>query len=75
MKRGTPRAWLKSPRVRSAPPSRDVEKDLELEAKRFREIAPRLGWCGACGHTVDEAHGILHGEDCPWLPAERRRVG
>ncbi len=73
MRRGTPRAWLKN-RVQPSSPSREVEKDLALEAKRFQELAPRLGWCGHCGHTVNEAKGILHAHDCPYLPAERRRA-
>lgn len=73
-KRGIPRAWRKGTVVRTTGASRDVEADLELEAKRFRELAPVLGFCGACGVSVDEANGKLHDKDCPYLPAERRRA-
>ncbi len=47
---------------------------MELEARRFRAVAPVLGFCGACGETVDEAAGKLHAADCPYLPTERRKV-
>lgn len=51
----------------------NIEADMEQEARRFRELAPVFGFCGACGCTVDEANGVLHASDCPYLPPERRR--
>lgn len=69
------RRWLRKPPARVTPTeARDVEADIELEAKRFRDLAPALGFCGACGISVDEANGKLHDKDCPYLPAERRRA-
>jgi hypothetical protein len=70
--RVTPRAWQKS-RVRSQVTTRDDLVDRDLEAAKFRRLAPVLGFCGACGVTVDEAAGRLHAHDCPYLPTERRR--
>ncbi len=64
------RTWQKR---RPVTASREDVRDLELEAERFRRLAPVLGWCSACGVDVDEAGGKLHDVACPYLPAERRR--
>ncbi len=66
-----PRAWRRGG-LRTVTATRDVEIDMDLEAARFRRLAPVLGFCGACGAVVDEARGKLHGWDCPHLPPERR---
>ena len=71
--RAVPRAWRKG-LVRTQRTTRDVEVDFELEARKFRELAPVLGWCDACGVSVDEAAGKLHDNQCPYLPAERRQA-
>ena len=71
--KATPRAWKRGV-AKAQPATRDVVADLELEAKQFQRLAPVLGFCGACGVSVDEAHGKLHASDCPYLPAERRRA-
>lgn len=54
--------------------TREIERDFELEADRFRKLAPILGYCGTCGAVVDEAAGKLHEWDCAYLPAERRKA-
>lgn len=71
--RAVPRAWKRGT-VRSQQVTRDVEIDLEAEAKHWIATAPKLGFCGGCGVTVDETNGKLHGSDCPYLPEERRRA-
>jgi hypothetical protein len=71
--KATPRAWQRrGPRAAIA--TRDTVADLELEAERFRRLAPVLGFCGTCGVNVDEVNGKLHANDCSYLPAERRRA-
>lgn len=71
---GTVRAWQKGyVRPASRGSTRDVEVDFEAEARRFQALAPKLGFCGSCGESVDEERGKLHAVDCPYLPAERRR--
>lgn len=52
----------------------ELEAEAAREAKHWQETAPRLGFCGHCGCHVDEANGVLHAHDCPYLPAERRRA-
>ncbi len=71
--KAVPKAWRRGV-SRAQAATRDTVVDFELEAKRFRALAPVLGWCGSCGVTVDEAAGALHANDCPYLPAERRRA-
>lgn len=51
----------------------EAEDAAEREAKHWQETAPKFGFCGHCGCHVDEARGVLHAHDCPYLPAERRR--
>ncbi len=75
MRTTRPRAWREGPPVAGrTSPRVEVERDLELEAQRFRKLAPVFGWCGTCGVVVDEANGKLHGYDCSYLPAERRKA-
>lgn len=58
--------------------SREAQMVEEDEARRWQQLAPRLGFCGACGVSVDEDNPDpekrrLHAHDCPYLPAERRK--
>lgn len=53
--------------------SAEAHADAEAEARHWQDLAPRLGWCGHCGCHVDEANGVLHAHDCPYLPQGRRR--
>lgn len=71
--KATPRAWRKG-LARAQRVTRDDVADLELEAERFRKLAPTLGFCGACGVSVDEPNGKLHDAACPYLPPERRQM-
>jgi hypothetical protein len=69
--RGPSRKWMKR-QPRATPASlRDVEADMELEARKWRELAPRFGFCNGCGARVDEANGKLHDEGC--IPGEPER--
>lgn len=54
---------------------RDELADIELEAKKWAELAPKLGFCGSCGARVNEAEGKLHDEGCIPSQPERCRVG
>jgi len=73
---GSVGAWKRGTVVRSgSSPARDVVADIEQEARRWAEVAPRLGWCGGCGARVDEANGKLHDEGCIPAQPERCRKG
>ncbi len=72
------RQYVKS-HIRSVSPggpgSRDVEADIEQEARRWASVATKLGWCNGCGATIDEANGKLHDEGCIPSAPERCRKG
>ncbi len=72
-KRGSVGAWKKGTNVRvsSAREVRDEVADIELAARKWAEVAVRVGWCSGCGGRVDEANGILHDEHC--IPADPSR--
>ncbi len=80
--RGIPYAWTRPkgmPRgPRNATDAREVEIDYEAEARKWREMAPRFGFCQICGASVDEdnpdpALRRLHDRSCTYLPPERRK--
>ncbi len=72
---GRPRAWRAGvlPKIARAG-TREAQMTEEDEARAWQRAAPVLGFCGACGVSVDEAKGVLHDKDCPHLPPERRRA-
>jgi hypothetical protein len=69
--RGPGRTWKKYRPATTAHAARDIEADMELEARKWRELAPRLGFCNGCGARIDEANGKLHDEGC--IPGQPER--
>lgn len=53
---------------------REDEAHADAMAARAKTLAPRLGFCGSCGVSVDEDGGKLHDPQCPDVPEERRRA-